>query len=83
MAGLVFDHQTKRRSAELLDRPQHVLAAFALREATPDAVRLSDLQGRLEAFLANGTHLADGSRSRFSPLSFVLTLECAGWEKEV
>jgi len=83
MVGLVVDHQTERRSAILLDRSQHVLAALALREATPDAVRLSDLQGRLEAFLANGTHLADGSRSLFSPFPFILALECAGREEEV
>ena len=83
MVGLVFDHQTERRPALLLDRSQHVLATLALCETAPDAVRLFDLQRRLEALLTDGAHLADGSRSLFSPFSFVLALECAGWEEEV
>jgi hypothetical protein len=83
MVGLVFDHQTQRRSALLLDRSQHVLATLTLCETTPDAIRLFDLQCGLKALFTDGTHFADRPRSLLSPFSFVLALERAGWEEEV
>jgi hypothetical protein len=57
--------------------------AFDFGQATPDTVRLANIDGRLQTIAFHRTGFADGFRPDLAPFPFVFPFKRAWWEEEM